>query len=197
VIASLFLTPKQWLGKMMALKIALVVFVLIVVLLVFAATKPNSFRVQRSIAIHAPQEKVFSLINDLHAWDAWSEDAGAATVPKIYAGSASGIGATAEWHGTGRAGDARMTITESVAPSKVVVEVDWRRPFEARNLNEFNIQVRGDDTQVTWSILASNLYSMKLIGIFVDMQSEFGKHMESGLENLKNAAEKKEAATGL
>jgi hypothetical protein len=33
---------------------------------------------------------------------------------------------------------------------------------------------------------------MKLIGIFVNMPSEFEKHMESGLRNLKNAAEKNE-----
>jgi hypothetical protein len=181
---------------MMALKIALAIFVLIVVLLVFAATKPNSFRVQRSITILASQQKVFSLINDLHAWDAWSADNGGATPQKVYGGPASGKGATAEWDSGGRAGAAKMTITESTEPSRVLVEVDWRKPFEAHNVNEFTLQARGYETQVSWSILASNSYSMKLIGIFVNMPSEFGKHMELGLKNLKNAAEKNQAGTG-
>jgi hypothetical protein len=34
---------------------------------------------------------------------------------------------------------------------------------------------------------------MKLIGIFVNIESQFGQHMESGLNNLKRAAEKKES----
>ena len=175
----------------MHFKIALTVLLVIVALLIFAATKPDFFRVQRSLTIHVPQEKVFSLINDLHAWDAWSDDnAGAATVQKTYSRPASGAGAASEWNGSGRAGAAKMVITESLVPSKVSVKVDWLKPFKAHNLNEFTIHGQGDETQVTWSILASNLYSMKLIGIFINIESQFAKHMESGLKNLKSAAER-------
>ena len=85
-----------------------------------------------------------------------------------------------------------MMIIESVAPTKVSVKVDWLKPFEAHNLNEFTIHTQGDETEVTWSIQASNLYVMKVIGIFVNMQSAFGTHMESGLKSLKSVAEKKE-----
>ena len=178
----------------MFFKIALSVFAAIVALLVFAATKPNYFRVQRSIGIHASQEKVFTFINDLHSWEAWSDDNGGdGKVQKIYSGPAHGTGAAAEWHGNGRAGTAKMMITESVVPSKVSVKVDWLKPFEAHNLNEFAVQARGDEAEVTWSIQASNLYPMKVIGIFVNMESEFGKHIESGLKNLKSAAERKES----
>lgn len=60
----------------MFFKIVLFVPVVIVALLVIAATKPNSFRVQRSIAIHASPERVFSYINDLHSWETWSGDSG-------------------------------------------------------------------------------------------------------------------------
>lgn len=45
--------------------IALVVVVLLVALLVYAATKPDIFRVQRAASIKAPAEKIFTLINDL------------------------------------------------------------------------------------------------------------------------------------
>jgi hypothetical protein len=178
----------------MFFKIALSVFAAIVALLVFAATKPNYFRVQRSISIRASQEKVFTFINDLHSWEAWSDDNGRdGKVQKIYSGPANGTGAVAEWHSSGRAGTAKMMITGSVVPSKVSVKVDWRKPFETHNLNEFTVQARGDQAEVTWSIQASNLYPMKVIGIFVNMESEFGKHMESGLKNLKSAAEREES----
>ena len=38
------------------------------VVLVVAATKPETFRIQRSIAIAAPPETVFMLIGNLHNW---------------------------------------------------------------------------------------------------------------------------------
>lgn len=174
----------------MLFKIALSISIVILILLVFAATKPNSFRVQRSITIHASQQRVFSCINDLHSWETWSADnLGDATVQKTYRGPASGTGAQAEWHGSGHAGAAKMTILESVAPSKVSVQVDWLKPFVAHNVNEFTIHPKGEETEVTWTIQASNLYAMKVIGIFVNMESEFAKHMDSGLKNLKSTAE--------
>jgi hypothetical protein len=114
-------------------------------------------------------------------------------VQKIYSGPASGLRAMAEWQGRGRAGAAKMMITVSVVPTRVSVKVDWFKPFEARNLNEFTIHAQGVEAEVTWTIQASNLYPMKVIGIFVNMESEFGKHTESGLKNLKSVAEKKEA----
>ena len=42
------------------------VVLLIVAVLIIAATRPDTFRVQRSIRIQAPPEKIFPLINDLH-----------------------------------------------------------------------------------------------------------------------------------
>jgi hypothetical protein len=63
----------------------------------------------------------------------------------------------------------------------------------AQPRSEFTIHAQGDDTQVTWSMQASNLYAMKLIGIFVNTESQFGQHMETGLNNLKRATEKKES----
>ncbi|HYE36772.1 hypothetical protein [Methylocaldum sp.] len=51
---------------------AIVVVVLIVAVLVYAATRPDTFRVQRTTSIKAPPEKIFPLINDLHDWGAWS-----------------------------------------------------------------------------------------------------------------------------
>ena len=109
---------------------------------------------------------------------------------KIFSGPASGTGAMAEWHGSSRTGAAKMIITESVVPSKVSVNVDWTKPFEAHNLNEFTIYSQGGETKVVWSIQASNLYVMKVVGVFVNMESAFGKHMESSLKNLKRVVEK-------
>jgi hypothetical protein len=37
-----------------------------------AATKPDSFQVQRTITINAPQPAVHELVNDYRNWAAWS-----------------------------------------------------------------------------------------------------------------------------
>ena len=41
-------------------------------ILALAATKPDSFRVQRTATINASPDKIFPLINDLSGWGAWS-----------------------------------------------------------------------------------------------------------------------------
>ena len=52
--------------------IALVIVVIVAGILIFAATKPDTFRVERAATIKAPPEKIFPLINDFKRWDAWS-----------------------------------------------------------------------------------------------------------------------------
>jgi hypothetical protein len=44
--------------------IVLVAIVLVVALLIYAATRPDTFRVQRSANINAPLEKIYALIED-------------------------------------------------------------------------------------------------------------------------------------
>ena len=84
----------------MFFKIALSVSAVIVALLFIAAIRPNTFRVVRSITIHAPPDRVFSFLNHLRSWEAWSDGSTEeGTVQKIYSGPVAGTGAMAEWHG--------------------------------------------------------------------------------------------------
>ena len=52
--------------------IAVVLAIAIAVVLILAATKPNTLRVQRAASIKAPAERIFPLINDFHQWRTWS-----------------------------------------------------------------------------------------------------------------------------
>ena len=52
--------------------IVVVVLVVIAGILIYASTRPDSFRVQRSASIKAPPQKIFPLIDDLKAWTGWS-----------------------------------------------------------------------------------------------------------------------------
>ena len=173
----------------MFLRIVLIVAALIVAVLVFAATRPNTFRVYRSLTINAPPERIFPLINDLHNWPQWApQDRDDPTMKRTYRGAASGTDAISEWVSTGSAGKGQMTIIDSAPLRRVVVKVDFAKPFVAHNVNEFTLEP-GASTRITWTMQGSNLYFMKLLGIFVNMDRMMGKHFESGLQNLKRAAE--------
>jgi uncharacterized protein YndB with AHSA1/START domain len=180
----------------MILKIVLIVTIAIVVattgILVFADTKPNAIEVTRSITIQAPAEKIFPLIDDFHRWPGWApQDKEDPTMKRIYSGAESGAGAVSDWQATGNAGKGRMTITESAAPNKVVVRVDFVRPFAAHNINEFVLEPSqpGTSTKVTWTMRGRNMFFMKVIDVFVSMDRTLGKHFEAGLQNLKMLSE--------
>jgi len=56
--------------------ILIVLVVIVVALLIYAASKPDTFRVQRAITIKAAPDKIFPLISDLHnmqTWSAWEK----------------------------------------------------------------------------------------------------------------------------
>ncbi len=171
--------------------IALVVVVLLVALLVFAATKPDTFRVQRSTSINAPPEKIIALINDYRSWGAWSPwEKKDPAMKRTYSGAASGKGAVYAWEGNKDVGQGRMEITGTSSPSKVRIKLDFIKPFEAHNIVEFTLQPGGDSTNVTWEMQGHTPYFAKIIHVFFDMDRMVGKDFETGLANLKSIAEK-------
>jgi uncharacterized protein YndB with AHSA1/START domain len=173
------------------LRIIVVVVVLIAAVLVLAAMKPNTFHLERSITIKAPPEKIFALIDDFRNWSAWEpQDKGDAGIQRTYSGRAAGMGAMSEWQGSGSTGKGRMLITESVPNSRVSVAVDFVKPFQAHNINVFTLQPAGDSTNVTWDFEGTNVFVLKLMSVFVSMDRIMGDHFETGLENLKTAAER-------
>jgi len=174
----------------MILRIVIVVAVLIAAILAFAATKPNTLRIQRSININASPEKIFALINDFHNWSSWApQDKEDPTMTRIYSGAANGEGAVSDWNSTGSAGNGRMTITGSVPSEKISIQVDFVRPFEAHNVNQFTLERAGTSTKVTWTMNGTNLYIMKVMSVFKSMDDVIGPHFEHGLANLKAIAE--------
>jgi uncharacterized protein YndB with AHSA1/START domain len=174
----------------MLLQVISGIVVLIAAILAFAATKPAVFRVQRSINIETSPAKVFALINDFHNWGRWApQDKEDPTMRRTYAGSPSGNGAISDWDSTGTAGKGRMSIVDSIPDKRIAIKVDFAKPFEAHNNNEFTLEPIGTFTNVTWTMHGTNLYVMKVMSIFTNMDRVVGKHFDKGLANLKTIAE--------
>ncbi len=172
-------------------KIAIVVAVLIAGILGFAATKPDTFRVQRAAAIKAPPEKVFALINDFKRWDAWSPwEKKDPAMKRTWGAVTSGKGAKYAWDGNSEVGQGSMEITESVPSSKITLKLDFVKPFEGHSIVEFTLEPKGDVTNVTWAMHGPMPYLSKVVSIFCSMDSMIGKDYEAGLANMKAVAEK-------
>lgn len=171
--------------------IALIIVVAIAGILIFAATKPDTFAVQRSISIKAPPEKVFPLINDFKRWDAWSPwEKKDPAMKRTYGPTTSGKGANYAWDGNSDVGRGSMDITDSVPPSKVALKLDFVKPFEGHNTVDFTLEPKGEMTNVTWAMRGPAPFISKVMQVFCNMDTMIGKDFESGLANLKTAAEK-------
>jgi uncharacterized protein YndB with AHSA1/START domain len=174
----------------MVAKILLGVLIVVAAVLVFAATKPSTFHIAKSVIVQAPPEKVYALIADFHNWPQWApQDREDATMQRTYSGAANGPGAVSDWTSKGSAGAGRMTITAATPPSRVDVAVDWKRPFQLRNTHQFTLTPVASGTQVTWTAEGTNLYVMKVMEVFVGVNGLMGKHFQTGLGNLKKTAE--------
>jgi hypothetical protein len=171
--------------------VVIILALLVIGVLLFAATKPDELRVQRSIAVKAPPEKIFPLINDFHRWRAWSpyENKDPA-LKRSFSGPESGKGAIYAWEGNKDVGQGRMEIVDAPAPSKVEIDLQFIKPFEARNVAEFTMIPKGDTTEVTWLMRGPTPFISKVMQVFFNMDKMIGNDFEVGLANLKAQAEK-------
>lgn len=177
--------------KTIALTVIVLLAVAIAGILLLAATKPDTFRVQRAMTIKAPPERIFALINDFRKWDGWSPwEKKDPEMKRSFSGAASGEGAVYAWDGDKNVGKGRMEITEATPPSKVVLKLDFEKPFEAHNTVVFTLEVQGDSTNVTWDMQGPTPFFAKIIHVFMDMDKMLGKDFEAGLASMRRLAER-------
>jgi hypothetical protein len=171
--------------------IAIILAIAIAIVLLLALTKPNTFAVQRAIGIKAPAEKIFALINDFHQWGTWSpyENKDPA-MKRTYSGANSGKGAVYAWDGNKNVGSGRMEILDTSVPSKIVIKLDFFKPFEGHNTAEFTMLPQGDATNLTWVMRGPAPFMSKVMQVFMNIDKMIGKDFEVGLANLKKITEK-------
>jgi Polyketide cyclase / dehydrase and lipid transport len=171
--------------------IAIVVVVLIAGVLIFAATKPDIFRIQRSASIKASPEKIFAFINDFKRWEVWSPwEKKDPAMKRNYGTTTAGVGATYTWEGNKDVGQGGMQIVESVLPNKIALKLDFVKPFEAHNIVTFTLEPQSGMTKVNWAMEGPLPYFMKVMHLFINVDKMVGKDFEAGLASLAAAAEK-------
>jgi uncharacterized protein YndB with AHSA1/START domain len=171
--------------------ILIIVLIVVVALLAFVATRPDSFRIERGATINAPPDKIFGLLSDFHRWEVWSPwEKLDPDLKRSHSGTAAGRGAVYAWEGNKKVGSGRMEITDATPPSRLVIKLDFLKPFEAHNITEFTLEPAGAGTRLNWAMTGSNNFMGKVMGLMMNMDKVIGKDFETGLANLKAAVEK-------
>jgi hypothetical protein len=168
--------------------LGLVVAACVLVLLLYAATRPDSFHVARSTLVQAPPARVHALINDLHQFNTWNPFNKDPATRGEYVGPPAGPGATYHFDG-GSGGKGTVQILASV-PTEVAMELHMLKPMEARNKVLFTLVPRGDATEVTWAMEGASPYIAKVLHVVMNMDRMIGGAFETGLGELKQRAER-------
>ena len=173
--------------------IAVVLAVAIAIVLILAATRPDTFSIQCAATIKAPPEKIFAVISDFHQWGSWSpwENRDPA-MQRSFSGANSGKGAVYAWDGNKNVGSGRMEILGASSPSKITIKLDFFKPFEGHNTAEFTFvpEREAAATNVIWVMQGPSSFMSKVMQVFMDLDKMIGRDFEAGLANLKTLTEK-------
>ncbi len=164
--------------------------VAVVGVLLYATTRPDRFRIQRTASIAAPPAKIFPLIDTLNNHTLWSpyfrKDP---AMRSIYSGPQHGVGAALEFAGNKDVGSGRLSITGHQPPDQVTMRLQMIKPFAADNVVQFTLVPRGESTDVTWAMEGRQPYFARVVSLFFDMDAMVGKDFAAGLATLKILAE--------
>jgi hypothetical protein len=170
-----------------------IVAALIVVIAVFCVVvvmQPADFKITRSATMNASPDKIFEQVNDFHKWDAWSPWAKIDPAMKTtYSGPPSGTGAAYAWVGNDQVGEGKMAITASHPNEHIAIDLEFIRPFAAKNITEFTLKPEGDKTSVTWTMTGKNNFVAKAFNLVMNMDKLVGADFEKGLAQMKAITE--------
>jgi uncharacterized protein YndB with AHSA1/START domain len=165
--------------------------ILLIAVLGFAMTRPDTFRVERHLLIKAPPEAIYERLQDFRRWSEWSPwEKLDPAMQRRHEGATSGVGAIYSWEGNDKVGVGRMEVTDATPVSRLVIKLDFIKPFEGHNVAEFSLSPGTEGTDVRWAMHGPSPFLSKLMQVFFSMDAMIGKDFEAGLHNLKTATER-------
>ncbi len=181
-----FHTPVTQSLYRMLKKIFIGLALLILGIVVTALLKSPDFRVERSLVIDAPAEKIFPYFNNhkkFNEWNPWAKMDPEAE--NTYTGPEFGVGAAASWDGK-KVGKGTAKITESQPNERIVERMEWLEPMQGVSTVEFIFTPESDGkTKVTWAMYGKNeSFMSKVMSLVMDCESMCGPEFEKGLADV-------------
>jgi hypothetical protein len=174
----------------MLVPILITLAAVVVLFVIIVALRPSDFRVARTATISVPAPAVFGQVNDFHKWEGWSPWAKIDPAMKqTYEGAPAGTGAIYSWNGNNNVGAGRMTLTESRPNERILIKLEFFRPFKGTNVAEFTFNEEAGQTIVTWSMSGRHNFVIKALCLFMSMDKMIGGQFEKGLATMKSLVE--------
>jgi hypothetical protein len=171
-----------------------VIAAIVAIVLAYAATQPDRFEVARSTRIKAPANKIFPLINDLHAFNTWNPfEKKDPNIKGTYSGPSSGKGASYAFESS-KAGTGVIEIVETEPASRITMKLNMIKPIRADNRVVFTLEPEGEATRVTWAMDGGVPLVGKVIHLIFNMDKMVGRDFEAGLAELRTLTERSAAA---
>ncbi|MET2983903.1 SRPBCC family protein [Aureibaculum conchae] len=177
---------------MKALKYILLLLLLIIVAgSIYVATLENTYNVQRTKVIHAPEDVVFNMVNDYKTWPSWSPWLGQDPETKLtYGEKASGVGASYAWQSENvDVGEGSME-TLSTEKDSISQKITFIKPWESTSNVYWNFKKVDKGTAVTWGMKGDLDFMSKAFMAFNGgMDKQIGPDYERGLEKLDSVVQ--------
>jgi hypothetical protein len=171
-------------------KVVLALAVAVVGFVALVASRPSTFRVERSLTMAAPAELPFGLVNSFGNWRHWSPwEKLDPAMKKTLDGPFAGPGAIYAWSGNDKAGQGKMTILESQLYERIRIQLEFIKPWQATNLTTFTFEPAPEGVTVRWVMEGQNTFMGKAFSLFMDMDGMIGKDFENGLATMKSLVE--------
>jgi len=164
-------------------------FIIVLSISIIGYFLPEHWKVERSIVINAPAEKIYPFIaNFKTGWKQWSAfDSEDKNIQYTYSGPDEGVGAHREWKSE-QMGDGNMTITKADPQKGVEFEL-LMKDTKSKITGRVDLESQANATKVTWMDEGDTGTNplMKIMGQLMD--KVMGESFEKSLLTLKQKVE--------
>ncbi|MFO7829826.1 MAG: GyrI-like domain-containing protein [Bacteroidales bacterium] len=166
----------------------IIIIIIIALFLIIPLFLPSTARVERSITVEAPVDKVFQTAIDMNMrpkWDPWIEmDPDAKIITEVIPG---GTGSWYTWDSE-IIGKGKLTITNFEANKKINSKLEFIAPQSMTSDITWAFAETNEGTDITWGFKGELSYPVeRWFGLFIDNQ--LGPQFEKGLQNFKTLVE--------
>lgn len=177
-------------------RVSLAIAVVLLVGFLYVESRPDTYRIERSLATTAAPEVVYATVEDLRQFSRWSPwDGRDPNLQRTFLGPERGPGARLSWQGNPEVGSGTMSITQATPPKALRYLVVLERPWRATIENDFGFVTADTGATVTWVVSGKLGFWAKLFTLFDDPDGRVGKDLETGLGKLKALVEKPSTTT--
>jgi len=168
-----------------------VILIIIAIILIVPLFISKELNYQKSIAINAPIDKVWSHVHTLAAMDAWSPwNERDPDMKKDFSGVDGEPGAKQSWVSNAKnVGEGSQTILAVDKPNKLSTKLEFIKPFKSQADAYVKLSDSGEITTATWGFESSMPYPMNIMKLFMNFEANMDKDFGAGLSKLKTICE--------